>query len=81
MYTSFPADAAYPEARVSLVGSTLFGTTQQGGGNSDGTVFSLATVTANPSGATNTFVLGGSGVAVDSGLSVSSIDSNMTTPP
>ena len=61
----------YPASTLTLSGSTLYGTTSAGGANSDGTVFSLNT-------AGQTFTLGGAAVAVDSSVTVTSFDTDIT---
>ena len=69
-------DGNSPDEGLALVGSTLFGTTYNHGGFNAGTLFSLSfvpTVNVTTSGSTGqTFTLGGSAVAVDSGITVTS---------
>ncbi len=74
-------DGYKPRAVLKLVGSTLLGTAELGGSSNDGTVFSIAapnTPLVTTSGTINTFAVGGSAVAVDSGISVTSGDTEIT---
>jgi uncharacterized repeat protein (TIGR03803 family) len=70
----------YPQGSLTLSadGSTLYGTTLEGGANNEGTVFSMGTYVVNPSGTTNTFTIGGSAVPVDAGVTVSSYYTDLT---
>ena len=75
-------DGMSPAADLILVGSTLFGTTLYDG-SGFGTVFSLSAALSGfavkTSGSTSqTFTLGSSAVAVDSGVTVSSNDTDLT---
>ncbi len=65
---------------VVLSGSSLYGTTQYGGSNAAGSVFSLSlpTVTVTPSGSSATFTPGGSAVTIDSSITVTSSDTDLT---
>ncbi len=63
-------NGAHPLGSLTLSGSTLYGMTSSGGANGDGTVFSM--------NAFSTFTLGGSAVAVDSGVTVTSYDTDIT---
>ena len=67
-----------PLGTLALSGSTLYGMTAGGGANGDGTVFSLNVSSASPSGTSNTFTVGGSAVMVDSSVTVSSDDTDLT---
>ena len=44
-FSGVSTDGNYPQAALTAVGSALFGTTAQGGGYSDGTIYSI-----NPNG-------------------------------
>ncbi len=70
-------NGANPDGSLTLSGSTLYGMTGGGGANSDGTVFALNTFVVTPSGSTNTFAVGGSPVAVDSGVTVTSASTDL----
>ncbi len=63
-------NGANPYGSLTLSGSTLYGMAESGGANPDGTVFSI--------GAYSTFTVGGSAVAVDSGTTVTSGDTDIT---
>ena len=64
-------DGVEPVGSLTLSGSKLYGVTQGGGTNGEGTVFSLNT-------AGQTYTLGGSAVTVDSGVTVTSYDTDIT---
>ena len=64
-------DGEDPYGSLTLSGSTLYGMTEYGGANDLGTVFSL-----NAAG--QTYTLGTAAVAVDSGVTVSSYDTDIT---
>ena len=73
------ANGAYPLGSLTLSGSTLYGLTEQGGVNTDGTVFSTNAFVAGPAGNTGqTFTVGGSAVAIDSGVTATSCDTDLT---
>ena len=77
------SDGQNPQSDLTLIGSTLYGTTVQGGADNYGTVFSTPEVNSPPVVAASvntgqTYTLGGSPVAVDSGITVTSGDSDIT---
>ncbi len=72
------SNGAFANSALTLDGSNLYGTTTGGGSNGDGTVFSLNELVMTPSGTADTFTVGGSPVTVDSGVTITSTDSNLT---
>ncbi len=78
LHSFLGTDGESPNSALTLDGSTLYGTTTGGGSNGDGTVFSLNELIVTPSGAANAFTVGGSPVAVDSGVTITSTDSDLT---
>jgi uncharacterized repeat protein (TIGR03803 family) len=70
------ADPAF--CSLTLSGPTFYGMTTVGGAHGDGTVFAAGTFFVAASGATHTFTLGGSAVAVDSGVTVTSSTTDIT---
>ena len=64
-------NGAGPYGDLTLIGSTLYGMTNEGGANGDGTVFSI-----NVAG--QTYTVGSSAVAVDSGMTATSFDTDLT---
>ncbi|HTU26571.1 MAG TPA: choice-of-anchor tandem repeat GloVer-containing protein [Pirellulales bacterium] len=68
---------------LTLVGSTLYGNAEEGGTDNYGTVYSLSGavpyITVTPSGSVADYTLGDSAVDVDSGITVSSSDADLTS--
>ena len=68
-----------PYGNLTLSGSTLYGMTYGGGYDGDGTLFSMNALGVGPLGTTGqTFTLGSSAVTVDTGVTVTSGDSDIT---
>ena len=73
------ANGARPTYSLTLSGSTLYGAAESGGANGDGTLFAANAFAVGHSGDTGqTYTLGGAAVAVDSGVTVSSYDTDLT---
>ncbi len=73
------ANGSNPGGSLTLIGSTLYGMAGEGGASGDGTAFSMNTLGVGPAGTTDqTFTLGGSAVTVDSGVTVTSGDTDIT---
>ncbi len=81
-FVGYPTDGSYPTAGLTLAGSTLFGTTYEGGSADQGALFSITgavpSVAVTASVNSPTFTLGGSPVTVDSGVTVTSSDTNLS---
>jgi uncharacterized repeat protein (TIGR03803 family) len=76
------SDGQEPASGLTLGGSTLYGVTLAGGSYGDGAIFSLSGVTPNfmvtASNGSPAYAVGGPAVAVDSGVTVSSTDTDLT---
>ncbi|HTU25632.1 MAG TPA: choice-of-anchor tandem repeat GloVer-containing protein [Pirellulales bacterium] len=76
------SDGASPYAGLTLGGSALYGTGEDGGNHYDGTVFSVtgaaSFITLTPSGTVADYTAGGPAVEVDPGITVASSDADLT---
>jgi hypothetical protein len=75
---SNPNQGEYPRAGLTLVGSTLYGTTSYDGIGGSGSVYSIDAFAVSASGTTVTFPVGGPAVAVDPSVGLISPNPTLT---